>query len=216
LRRASSKAAVAELVRRGELIEVQVCGWEVPAYLWHAARRPRTLGARALLSPFDSLVFFRPRTERLFGVRYRIEIYTPAPQRIHGYYVLPFLLDEQLAARVDLKSDRQAQVLIVQGAYGEADIDPEHVAGELAAELRLCAGWLGLAGGVRVADRGDLASTLADKLPRLSSPRSPPTASSPPPPSRPTGSPRSPGPSGRSWPARSSPPPPVTAGACRT
>jgi uncharacterized protein YcaQ len=160
LRRAHSKARVAELVSSGELREVEVSGWDVPAYLWHEARRPRALEVRALLSPFDSLVFFRPRTERLFRFRYRIEIYTPAPQRIHGYYVLPFLLGERLVARVDLKSDRQTGVLIVQGAFGEAGIDPGHVAGELAAELRLCADWLGLAGGVAVGDRGDLAPAL--------------------------------------------------------
>src|SRR5579875_60286 len=108
----------------------------------------------APLSPFDSLVFFRPRTERLFGFHYRIEIYTPEPKRIYGYYVLPFLLDERLAARVDLKSDRQAGVLRVQGAFAEEDVDVVHVARELAAELELCAGWLGLTGGVAVADRG--------------------------------------------------------------
>jgi uncharacterized protein YcaQ len=160
LRRASSKARVAELVASGELLEVAVAGWDVPAYLWHEARRPRAVPARALLSPFDSLVFFRPRTERLFNFRYRIEIYVPEPDRIYGYYVLPFLLDEQLVARVDLKSDRQAGVLRVQGAYGEADIDAAHVAQELAAELQLCAGWLGLVNGVEVAGRGDLAPAL--------------------------------------------------------
>jgi uncharacterized protein YcaQ len=161
LRRESSRRRVAELVASGELLEVSVQGWDTAGYLWHEARRPRAVSARALLSPFDSLVFFRPRTERLFDFRYRIEIYTPAPKRIHGYYVLPFLLDERLVARVDLKSDRQAGVLSVQGAFGEAGIDPRHVAGELAAELELCAGWLGLANGVTVGGRGDLARALA-------------------------------------------------------
>ena len=132
-------------------------GWDSAAYLWHEARRPRSLPARALLSPFDSLVFFRPRTERLFDFHYRIEIYTPEPKRIYGYYVLPFLLDERLVARVDLKSDRQAGVLRVQGAFAEEGVDRVHVARELAAELELCAGWLGLTGGVAVGDRGDLA-----------------------------------------------------------
>lgn len=160
LPRAVSKARVAELVAAGELLEVEVQGWSVPAYLWPAAARPRRVSARALLSPFDSLIWFRPRTERLFGFRYRIEIYTPEPKRVHGYYVLPFLLGESLVARVDLKSDRQSGVLRVQGAYAEPGVDRGHVAAELAAELRLTAGWLGL-GAVAVAGRGDLAGALA-------------------------------------------------------
>jgi uncharacterized protein len=155
---------VSELVLSGELVPVQVAGWDSPAYLWHEARRPRALPARALLSPFDSLVFFRPRAERLFDFHYRIEIYTPEPQRIYGYYVLPFLLDERLAARVDLKSDRQAGVLRVQGAFAEEGVDRAHVARELAAELALCAQWLGLHGGVAVRDRGDLAGDLKRAL----------------------------------------------------
>ena len=163
LPRADSKARVAELVATGELTEVVVSGWGVPAYLWSEAVRPRRVRARALLSPFDSLVWFRPRTERLFHFRYRIEIYTPALKRVHGYYVLPFLLDEALVARVDLKSDRQAGVLRVQGAYAEDGVDTGRVASELAAELELVAGWLGL-GGVVVVGRGDLAGPLAGAL----------------------------------------------------
>jgi uncharacterized protein YcaQ len=151
---------VSELVLAGELIPVQVPGWGSPAYVWHEARRPRALPARALLSPFDSLVFFRPRTERLFDFHYRIEIYTPEPKRVYGYYVLPLLLDEKLVARVDLKSDRQAGVLRVQGAFAEQGVDRAHVALELAAELELCARWLGLSGGVSVGDRGDLVDAL--------------------------------------------------------
>ncbi len=164
LARASSKARVAELVEAGELTCAEVDGWNTPAYLWPAARRPRTMRARALLSPFDSLVFFRPRTERLFRFRYRIEIYVPEPQRVHGYYVLPFLLGDRLVARVDLKSDRQAGMLRVPGAFAEASVDTDRVASELAAELALCADWLGLEHGVAVGTRGDLAPALAAAL----------------------------------------------------
>ncbi len=163
LPRGDSKARVAELVAAGELLPVRVEGWAAPAYLWPAARQPRMLHARALLSPFDSLIWFRQRTERLFGFRYRIGIYTPAPQRVHGYYVLPFLLGDRLVARVDLKSDRGRGALLVQGAYAEAEVDDSYVAGELADELRLVAGWLGL-NDVVVVRRGDLAGELAARI----------------------------------------------------
>ena len=163
LPRADSTARVAELVAAGELEPVEVQGWNAPACLWPGARQPRRVDARALLSPFDSLIWFRPRTERLFGFRYRIEIYTPAAKRIHGYYVLPFLLGEELVARVDLKSDRDRGALLVQGAFAEEGVDRVHVAAELAAELRLVADWLGL-DEVAVMRRGDLADALGARI----------------------------------------------------
>ena len=158
-----SKQAIAELVESGELIPVEVEGWTAPAYLWHEARRPRQITARALLSPFDPVVWFRERTERLFGFHYRIEIYTPAPKRVYGYYVLPVLLGDSLVGRVDLKSDRQAGVLRVQAAHLENGHDPHYVSEELAEELELTARWLDL-GGVAVVGRGELAPYLAAAL----------------------------------------------------
>jgi uncharacterized protein YcaQ len=163
LPRADSKARVAELVGAGELEQVEVAGWTAPAYLWPAARRPTRVETRALLSPFDSLIWFRQRTERLFDFHYRIEIYTPAVKRVYGYYVLPFLLGERLVARVDLKSDRERRALLVQGAFAEPGIDREHVAAELSEELRLVATWLGLER-VQLVGRGDLSDELAALL----------------------------------------------------
>ncbi|SNT03296.1 hypothetical protein SAMN04488107_4713 [Geodermatophilus saharensis] len=164
LRPAPARQAIAELAEAGELLPVEVAGWGAPAWLDPAARRPRWIRAQALLSPFDSLVWERPRVERIFGFRYRLEIYTPAAQRVHGYYVLPFLLGDRLVARADLKADRQAGVLRVQAAHAEAGVDRAEVAAALAAELRLMADWSEL-DDVAVAGRGDLAADLTCALP---------------------------------------------------
>jgi len=155
---ADARRGVGELVEAGELIPVKVKGWDQAAYLAPAARRPRAVRANALLSPFDNLIWFRERAERLFDVRIRLEIYTPAHKRTHGYYVLPFLQGEAITARVDLKADRKSGVLRVVSAHREPAANPA-TAAALAAELNLMAGWLGL-DGVAVSPGGDLAAAL--------------------------------------------------------
>ncbi|MFI8567155.1 winged helix-turn-helix domain-containing protein [Rhodococcus sp. NPDC078407] len=159
LSRKQSKAAIADLVEDGVLEQVAVRGWTAPAYLHRDARTPRTATAAALLCPFDPMIFFRPRVERIFGFHYRIEIYTPQHKRIHGYYVFPFLLDGQLVARVDLKAVRARSELHVVAAYVEGDRNAHDIAPRLRAVLRDMADWLELEH-VVVGDRGDLVASL--------------------------------------------------------
>src|SRR6185369_380199 len=137
---ADAKLRVPELVEAGDLLAVEVEGWRGPAYLAPGARVPRRVEAQALVGPFDSLIWERPRVERVFGFRYRIEIYVPKEQRVHGYYVLPLLLGDRLVARVDLKADRAGGALRVQAAHAEPGA-PDDTAEALTAELRRMASW---------------------------------------------------------------------------
>jgi uncharacterized protein YcaQ len=156
-----AKPAIAKLVADGELEPVEVDGWNAPAYLWAGQTVPRRDRGTALLCPFDPLIFFRPRVERVFQFHYRIEIYVPAPKRQFGYYVWPFLLDGRLVGRVDLKTERAKDALNVVGAFSEPGQEQEksRVAQALAAELSTMAQWLGLAD-VTVGTKGDLAKLL--------------------------------------------------------
>ena len=160
LRPERSRKAVTELVEAGELQPVMVSGWRAPAYRHRDARTPRRITGAALLCPFDPLIWDRARTERLFGFRYRIEIYVPEHRRSHGYYVFPFLLDGEMVARVDLKADRSAGLLRVPGAFAEPGIaDTSRVVTELAGALKEMAQWLEL-DGIAAGQRGDLVAAL--------------------------------------------------------
>jgi len=157
-----------ELEEEGAIRKVAVESWTEPAYLATSARIPRSVSCASILSPFDPVVWFRPRAERLFDFHYRIEIYVPANKRKWGYYVLPFLLDERIVARVDLKADRKNRQLLVLACHKEPDIDEERAVSELASELHALASWLDL-DRVKVSRRGPFARQLADVIKRHSS-----------------------------------------------
>jgi uncharacterized protein YcaQ len=154
-----ARPRVAELVEAGELVPMAVAGWKQQGLLWRAAKLPRRVDARALVSPFDPLLWERDRALRVLGFHYRIGLYTPKEKRVDGYYVLPFLFGDRVGARVDLKADRKAGVLHVHATHAEADVEHGAVTEALAAELRALAGWLGLER-IAVARRGDLAAAL--------------------------------------------------------
>lgn len=153
---AGARQAISELVEAGTLIPVQVKGWTVKTWRHRDAPAPKPARVSTLVSPFDPLIWERNRAERLFGLRYRIEIYVPPEKRVHGYYVLPFLHGDKFVARVDLKADRQAGVLRVPAAWAEPGVRKGEVAEALRAELARLADWLGLEK-VAPADKGDLA-----------------------------------------------------------
>jgi hypothetical protein len=151
---------VAELVGEGHLLQVAVEGWAQPAYIVPGLRpRPPQRATATLVSPFDSLIWTRPRTQRLFDFHYRIEIYVPGQLRTHGYYVMPLLLGDELVARFDLKSDRKGDALLVVGAFAEPGQATAAVAEAALAELHRLREWLGLSS-LLVGPKGDLAPRL--------------------------------------------------------
>ncbi|MGF0319454.1 winged helix-turn-helix domain-containing protein [Nocardia fluminea] len=159
LARRQSAPAIADLVDAGELLPVEVDGWDAPAYLHPEAATPRRITGTALLCPFDPLIFFRPRTQRIFDFHYRIEIYTPEPKRVHGYYVFPLLVDGKLVGRVDLRAERATGRLLAPGAFAEPGFATVETAQALRAALREMADWLEL-DEVVIGERGDLAPLL--------------------------------------------------------
>jgi uncharacterized protein len=160
---AEAKAALEANVEEGSLIPVRVEGWKAPAYLHRTAKLRRTAGGDALLSPFDPLVWFRERTERLFNFHYRIEIYTPESKRKFGYYVLPFLHDEKLAGRLCLKADRENNLLRANQTHVETECDPAETSAAMAGQLKAMAGWLGLSG-IEIGRKGNLSKDLRKAL----------------------------------------------------
>lgn len=160
LRNDVTQQALIELAEQGAVLPVQVRGWKEKAWLDAGAAMPRSVDGRALLCPFDPLIWHRPRTERIFGVHYRVEIYTPEPKRVWGYYVFPLLVGDQIVGRFDLKADRSAGQLLVQASWREGDADPDDAAAAAVGELREMARWLGLEQ-IVVRPRGDLADRLA-------------------------------------------------------
>ncbi|GAB2635736.1 crosslink repair DNA glycosylase YcaQ family protein [Nocardia goodfellowii] len=159
MHRSQTEPAIAELIEAGELEQVEVAGWDKPAYLHTGAKTPRAIEGAALLCPFDPLIFFRPRTERIFDFHYRIEIYTPEPKRVHGYYVFPFLLDGELVGRVDLRAERATGRLLVPGAFAEPGHRTMETAVALKNSLREMADWLEL-DEIVLGVKGDLAPLL--------------------------------------------------------
>ena len=158
-----SASVLAALARSGAVDEVEVRGWNTPVYLDPGALRPRRIRGAVLLSPFDPITWYRERAERLFGFEYRIEIYVPEPQRVYGYYTLPFMLDGELVGRVDLKADRKARTLRVRSAWREEGTDADRIAGHLAEELKTFASWLML-DDIEVANVGNLSANLGARM----------------------------------------------------
>ena len=155
IRMPETRPLVDRMAASGQLVEVEVDGWDKVAYLHPEAKLPRAARGTALLSPFDSLVWCRPRLERLWDFHYRIEIYVPEPKRVYGYYVLPFLMDGNLVGRVDIKTDRQEGVLRVKGAFAEPGVDKVAVGEALRGELERVAAWLSMSK-IEVAANGNL------------------------------------------------------------